>query len=173
MAIFGKKSTGNTQEGGASVAKEKSSAAPRGAAGEGSISIIGPGMRIVGDLTTDGTVRVEGSIEGRVRAGKGVVIGKDGEVVGDVEAEEAVVGGRIRGTLTAGGRIHLQATCDFEGEIRANPKHLLLEEGARFNGQVQMGDATAAPQRALPPGEKQKQQARGAPAEAGAGATGN
>ena len=166
MAIFGKKTNGNTQ--GGSVAREKSSAAPRGAAAEGSISIIGPGMRIVGDLTTDGTVRVEGSIEGRVRAGKGVVIGKDGEVLGDVEAEEAVVGGRIRGTLTAGGRIHLQATCDFEGEIRANPNHLLLEEGARFNGQVQMGDS-GAPQRALPPGEKQKQQARGgAPAEAGA-----
>ncbi len=167
MAIFGKKSTGNTH--GGSVAREKSSTPLRGAAAEGSISIIGPGMRIVGDLTTDGTVRVEGSIQGTVRAGKAVVIGKDGEVLGDVQAEEAVVGGRIRGTLTAGGRIHLQATCDIEGEIRANPQHLLLEEGARFNGQVQMGES-AAPQRALPPGEKA---ARGAPAEARAGSTGD
>ena len=42
------------------------------------ISIIGPGMRVVGDCDTDGTLRVEGTVEGTVRAAKAVVIGKDG-----------------------------------------------------------------------------------------------
>jgi cytoskeletal protein CcmA (bactofilin family) len=42
---------------------------------EGVISIIGPGMRVVGDCETEGTLRIEGSVEGTVRAGKAVVVG--------------------------------------------------------------------------------------------------
>lgn len=109
---------------------------------EASMSLIGPGMNIVGDLVTDGTVRVEGRIEGTVRAGKAVVVGKGGEVVGDVFTQDAVIGGTIRGTVVAESRIELQATCDIEGQIRARAQHLQLEEGARFNGQVQMLDGT-------------------------------
>ena len=41
------------------------------------ISIIGPGMRVVGDCDTDGTVRIEGAVQGNVRAGKAVVVGKE------------------------------------------------------------------------------------------------
>jgi cytoskeletal protein CcmA (bactofilin family) len=109
---------------------------------EASMSLIGPGMNIIGDLITDGTVRVEGRIEGTVRAGKAVVIGKGGEVVGDVFTQDAVIGGTIRGTVVAESRLELQATCDIEGQIRARSQHLQLEEGARFNGQVQMLDGS-------------------------------
>lgn len=134
---FGKKSNG------------ASAAPPRGGPNEASMSIIGPGMRIVGDLHTDGTVRVEGRIEGTIRAGKAVVVGKEGEVVGDIVTQDAVIGGKVRGTVTAESRLELQATCDIEGQVQARAAHLHLEEGARFNGQVQMlnGDAP----RALPP----------------------
>ncbi len=110
--------------------------------GEASMSLIGPGMNIVGDLVTDGTVRIEGRIEGTVRAGKAVVVGKGGEVVGDVITQDAVIGGTIRGTVVAESRLELQATCDIEGQIRARSQHLQLEEGARFNGQVQMLDGS-------------------------------
>ena len=48
-----------------------------GASPESVISIIGPGMRVVGECATDGTLRIEGSIQGTVRAGKAVVVGKD------------------------------------------------------------------------------------------------
>jgi cytoskeletal protein CcmA (bactofilin family) len=121
---------------------------PRGSANEASMSLIGPGMNIVGDLSTDGTVRVEGRIEGTVRAGKAVVIGKGGEVVGDVLTQDAVIGGTVRGTVVAESRLELQATCDIEGQIRARSQHLQLEEGCRFNGQIQMldgGESLALP----------------------------
>jgi cytoskeletal protein CcmA (bactofilin family) len=110
--------------------------------GEASMSLIGPGMNIVGDLTTDGTVRVEGRIEGTIRAGKTVIVGKGGEVVGDVFTQDAVIGGTVRGTVVAESRLELQATCDIDGQIRTRSQHLQLEEGARFNGQVQMLDGT-------------------------------
>ncbi len=125
-------------------------AASRGNAGEASMSIIGPGMRIVGDLVTDGTVRVEGEIRGTIRATKAVVVGREGLVDGDIFTQDAVIGGRIRGSVVAESRLELQATCDIEGVVHARAQHLHLEEGARFNGQVQMLDADGV--RALPAG---------------------
>ena len=109
--------------------------------GDGAISIIGPGMRIVGDITTDGTVRVEGTVEGTLRAGKAVVLGKDGLVVGEVVTQDAVIGGRVTGTLVAESRLEMQATCSVDGTIRARTQHLLIHEGANFNGQIEMLDA--------------------------------
>ena len=54
------------------------------------------------------------------------------------------------GTVVAESRLELQASCDIEGVIHARAQHLHLEEGARFNGQVQMLDADGV--RALPAG---------------------
>ena len=77
---------------------------------EAVISIVGPGMKVVGDCETDGTVRIEGAIQGSVRAGKAVVVGKDGSVEGDIFTQDAVVSGRIVGSLVAESRLgrHLQ-----------------------------------------------------------------
>ncbi|HEX6042181.1 polymer-forming cytoskeletal protein [Longimicrobium sp.] len=119
--------------------------------GEASMSIIGPGMNIVGDLVTDGTVRVEGRIEGTVRAGKAVVIGKGGEIVGDVLTQDAVIGGRVQGTIVAESRLEAQATSIIEGHIRVRSGHLLVEEGAVHNGQTQMLDGTESLALPAPP----------------------
>ena len=105
------------------------------------ISIIGPGMKVIGDLETDGTVRIEGRVEGNVRAGKAVVIGKDGAVHGNVVTQDAVVSGRPRGVLTAESRLELQATSRIEGEVHA--RRMQLEEGAMLNGTVEMGERKA------------------------------
>lgn len=105
---------------------------------EGVISIIGPGMRVVGDCESEGTLRIEGKVEGSVRAGKAVVVGKDGIVDGDIFTQDAVVGGRVTGSISAESRLELQATCSVEGEIRA--RRIKLEEGGRLNGNVSIGE---------------------------------
>lgn len=105
---------------------------------EPAISIIGQGMTIVGDCQTDGTIRVEGRVEGTIRAGKSVVVGRSGEVVGDIYTQDAVISGRVSGSIVAESRLELQATCSVEGEIRS--RRILLDEGGRFNGSVQMND---------------------------------
>jgi len=107
-----------------------------GAPLEAVISIIGPGMKVVGDCETDGTVRIEGTVEGAVRAGKAVVVGKDGRVHGDIFTQDAVISGTVQGTLSAESRLELQATARIEGEVRA--RRMQLEEGAVLNGTVQM-----------------------------------
>lgn len=102
------------------------------------ISIIGPGMKVVGDLTTEGTVRVEGFVEGGIQAGKAVVVGKGGCVVGDVRTQDAVVSGRVEGALVAESRLEIQASAEVSGEVRA--RRLQIEEGAVVNGTVLMGE---------------------------------
>lgn len=111
------------------------------------ISIIGPGMLVVGDLDTDGTVRVEGEVEGDIRAGKAVVVGKEGKVEGNIRTQDAVLSGTVQGSLTAASRLEVQATARIEGDVHARRIH--LEEGAVLNGTVQMGEEVdlRAPQR--------------------------
>lgn len=124
---------------------------------EGPISIIAPGMTVVGDLSTDGCIRVEGRVEGSVRAGQAVVVGREGVLEGDLHARDAVVSGRVSGCVVAEARLEVQATARIQGEVRA--VRMQLEDGAVLNGAVRMGaDALARPAAAGP-------RALGAPSE--------
>jgi len=110
---------------------------PMTTSAENVISIVGPGMRIVGDCETTGTIRIEGTVEGSVRAAKAVVIGKDGTVQGDIMTQDAVISGNVVGTMVVESRLELQSTCKIEGEVQAT--RLQLEEGAVLNGTLSMG----------------------------------
>ncbi len=108
------------------------------------VSIIGPGMQVVGDCTSDGVVRIEGRVEGIIRAAKSVVVGKDGFVTGDIETQDLIVAGRVAGTITAQSRVELQASCHVEGDIRS--RRVKLEEGGRVEGRLHMGAETSKPE---------------------------
>ena len=107
---------------------------------EGVISIIGPGMKVIGDCEAEGTLRIEGNVDGTVKAGKAVVVGKDGVVDGDIVTQDAVIGGRVNGSITAESRLELQATCVVEGQV--NARRIKLEEGGTVNGMVQIGEVS-------------------------------
>ena len=136
MALFGSKPSNDGED-----IMSKEVIPPAAVNRDGVISIIGPGMRVVGDCETEGTLRIEGTVEGTVRAGKAVVIGKDGAILGDLFTQDAVIGGRVSGTIVAESRLELQATCLVEGEIRA--RRIKLDEGGRINGNVQTGETAA------------------------------
>src|SRR2546426_8999550 len=93
------------------------------------LSIIGTGMRVVGDITAEGVVKIEGTVVGTVRAGRQVLVGKGGEVEGDVISREAIIGGEVRGSIRADERVEIQASCVVHGDIAA--KRLLVQEGDR------------------------------------------
>lgn len=109
----------------------------------GAISIIAPGTKVIGDCETDGTLRIEGTVQGTVKASKAVVVGKDGVVRGDINTQDAVIGGHVTGTVIAESRLELQATCVIDGEIRA--RRIKLDEGGKINGQINMGENVAKP----------------------------
>lgn len=107
------------------------------------ISIIGPGMKVIGDCETDGSVRVEGVVEGNIKAEKAVVVGREGLVEGDITTQDGVISGTVRGTIRSDSRLEVQSTSRIHGEIVA--QRLQLEEGAVLNGTVQMGPDVGGP----------------------------
>jgi cytoskeletal protein CcmA (bactofilin family) len=122
---------------------------------QGALSIIGPGMRVVGDITADGVVKIEGTVVGTVRAGRQVLVAKGGEVEGDIITREAIIGGEVRGTVVAEERVEIQTSSVVHGDITS--RRLLIHEGGEINGVVRMEDdaspqATAAPSSATPAG---------------------
>jgi len=110
------------------------------------LSIIGAGMRVVGDISADGVVKIEGTVVGTVQAAKQVLVARGGEVEGDVVSREAIIGGEVRGGIYAEERVELQATSVVHGDVAT--KRLFVQEGGEINGVLRMGeDAGQPPQR--------------------------
>jgi cytoskeletal protein CcmA (bactofilin family) len=118
---------------------EKGHSAPES---EAALSIIGSGMRVVGDITAEGVVKIEGTVIGTVRAGRQVLVAKGGEVEGDVITREAIIGGEVRGTVVAGERVEIQTASVVHGDITS--KRLLVHEGGEINGVIRMGEGASA-----------------------------
>lgn len=124
----------------------------KGAAGSGregvpGLSIIGAGMRVVGDISADGVVKIEGSVSGTVRAAKQVLVARGGEVEGDVVSREAIIGGEVRGAIYAEERVELQATSVVHGDVHT--KKLLIQEGGEINGVLRMSEDAGQPPQTL------------------------
>ncbi len=107
------------------------------------LSIIGAGMRVVGDISADGVVKIEGSVSGTVRAAKQVLVARGGEVEGDVVSREAIIGGEVRGAIYAEERVELQTTSVVHGDVHT--KRLLVQEGGEINGVLRMGEDVGQP----------------------------
>jgi cytoskeletal protein CcmA (bactofilin family) len=97
-------------------------------------SVIDHQLSISGDLNTEGTVRVDGRVEGTLHRADTLIIAAGGVVNGDVEAREVVIGGSLCGTLTVSGRVEVQSTASVEGDIRAAA--VMLQEGGTIRGHV-------------------------------------
>src|SRR3989442_11866645 len=119
---------------------------------EAGLSIIGTGMRVVGDITAEGVVKIEGAVVGTVRAGRQVLVGKGGEVEGDVISREAIIGGEGRGSIRADERVEIQSTSVGHGDIA--PKRILVQEGGEINGVVRMGETSLEPEKGEKPGSQ-------------------
>ena len=128
MAIFGREGNGTAET---RIAGQTNR--------EPSLSIIASGMTIVGDIDTDGVVKVEGRVEGGIRAARQVLIGRQGEVRGDINTREAVIGGTVYGTINATERLEVQATSLIVGDI--NTRVIAVVEGGKINGSVRIADS--------------------------------
>ena len=105
-------------------------------------SIIASDMTVIGDLETEGVVRVEGRVKGTVRAGAQVLVAVGAVIEGDLHTQEAVVAGQVSGTIVARERVELQATAVVSGDIHT--PRIAIVEGAKVSGEVKM-DVDAAP----------------------------
>lgn len=107
----------------------------------GGLSIIGAGMTVRGDIETAGVVKVEGTVDGHVRAKQQVLVAKGGMVHGDIETREAVIGGTADGAIRATERVEIQSGAAVNGDITT--RRIAVAEGGSLNGQIRMGDQPA------------------------------
>ncbi len=99
--------------------------------------MIGPNIRIQGELSGDEDLVVEGRVEGKISVTKGLRIGPQAQVNAEVKAHHVVIAGRIVGNVIATEKVEILPSGILEGNIRA-PK-IAIAEGAQFKGSVDMG----------------------------------
>ncbi len=108
---------------------------------EPGLSIVAVGMRVVGELDTNGVVKVEGTVQGSIRAERQVLVAKGGLVEGDIFTREALIGGEVKGGIFADERVEVQASSAIEGDITT--QRIVVQEGGEVNGRVQMANPEA------------------------------
>lgn len=102
-------------------------------------SIIGRGTWIQGDMKVQNSVRVDGKVIGNIQATDTVVIGKEGEVEGNVQAKHVFLAGKVRGNIHVPGKVALETKAVVLGDIKAS--RLVIDEGALFNGKCIMKES--------------------------------
>ncbi len=106
-------------------------------AGDDNITLLAKGVVLKGEIHVEGTVRIDGRLDGEIRTKGQVIIGEDGLVQGTITAGTVVSSGRIKAKVTANDRIQLLKTATLIGEVLT--PILIMEEGAKLQGGTDMG----------------------------------
>lgn len=102
-----------------------------------SVSYIGPDLHFTGVINAKEGLVVEGCFEGKlIQDDRPLTVGKKGRIYGQIQASEIDVRGKIDGDIYATECIRLHAGCEVTGNIYC--KNISTEEGATFNGTVDM-----------------------------------
>lgn len=99
-------------------------------------AFIGKGVDFKGTIIYNGTVRIDGSLEGEVQTDGVLLIGEEAVLKAKVTAGTVVCKGKITGDVTATEKIRLRAPAVLSGGVRA--PMLSIEEGVLFNGTIEM-----------------------------------
>lgn len=116
--------------------------------------MIGPSIRIKGEVSGDEDLLIQGRVEGSITLkAHEVSVGESGQVFADILAKTIRVDGKVQGDITAMENVVISKLGNVRGNIIA--PRVLLEDGAVFKGSIDMdpGDsvARAAPQAAREP----------------------
>lgn len=95
-------------------------------------TLVGKGTYVEGTINAEGTVRVDGKIQGGVNITGNLIIGEEGAVKGNIKSENAYVAGTIEGNVTATSQLHITHTAKLTGDITV--KNVIIDEGAVFIG---------------------------------------
>jgi cytoskeletal protein CcmA (bactofilin family) len=99
-------------------------------------TVIGAGITIEGEVTTDEDVVVAGTLRGKLTAKEGVTIEHGATVEADVAGGSLVVAGSLTGNVTAAERVDLQQGSRVIGNVKA--ARVTIADGAQFKGNVDM-----------------------------------
>jgi len=101
-------------------------------------SLIARGVVIRGDVSFNGNLHLDGTVEGAVHAEAGsdgvLTISETGRVVGRIEVPHAVINGAVTGDIDAAERLELAPLARIEGDVHYQV--LEMAAGAQVNGKM-------------------------------------
>ncbi|MBI1939818.1 MAG: polymer-forming cytoskeletal protein [Ignavibacteriales bacterium] len=100
------------------------------------VSIISAGVKIDGDLHSEGNVRIDGGVTGNITINGNLTLGESSEIKGIVKAQNVNMNGKIEGSVIVSERLKLESKSVMKGDITA--KVLIVDEGALFDGSSKM-----------------------------------
>ncbi|TAH41213.1 MAG: polymer-forming cytoskeletal protein [Bacteroidetes bacterium] len=102
-----------------------------------SINLIGAGTVIEGDIRSNGDIRIDGTVHGKVISKAKVVVGSTGTVDGDVTCQSSDLSGTVKGKMSVSELLFLKSSAKIIGDIVTGK--LVVEVGATFTGSCNMG----------------------------------
>ena len=128
----------------------------------GGKNVLSSDVEIKGELKFSGEMMFDGKIEGEIRGEGALMLGEGSVVNGNVDAQSAVVRGKVNGNIVTKDKLELKAKTELFGDIRA--PRLSIEEGVTFVGRVEVNPnkLTSTP----PPPSRNNEPAKGAGSEA-------
>jgi cytoskeletal protein CcmA (bactofilin family) len=117
-------------------------------------AFLGKGTEFKGVLSFEGTIRVDGRVEGEVLSKDTLIAGDEAHLQGEISVGTIISSGKIVGNVIASQKVHILAPGVIEGNIKT-PK-LIIEEGVTFDGKCEMaGQKKAADQKVVSLTERQ------------------
>jgi len=108
---------------------------PKSTAVSSGTTIISDGSRISGELKFNGSVHIDGEVEGNIFCEKILTVGKKGKVKGKITAEKIIVSGFVEGDAECGS-IEIISGGKFVGEITYN--EITIEPQGVFEGNLKL-----------------------------------
>lgn len=103
-----------------------------------SFTFLSKGVDFKGILNFDGTIRIDGRVEGEVHTTGTLIIGEQAVIKGLLSAGTLMTSGKVTGTVTATAKIQILKPGILIGDIRT--PGISIEDGAHFHGMCDMGD---------------------------------
>lgn len=99
-------------------------------------ALLGPSLRINGEIIGNEDLIIQGKIEGTVTLGDyKLSISQEGEVIANIYAGAVEIEGRTRGEIQGTDTVTVRRTGKVEGTIKA--PRVVLEDGCRFKGMIE------------------------------------
>ncbi|HHV73172.1 MULTISPECIES: polymer-forming cytoskeletal protein [unclassified Thermoanaerobacterium] len=99
-------------------------------------TIIGKNTKIEGNISSQGTMRIDGLVTGKVEVEGNLIVGENSKIEADIKADNISVSGEIVGNLTIKNQVQITSTGKVYGDIEV--QNLIIDEGAIFDGKCKM-----------------------------------
>ena len=94
--------------------------------------IIGKSSKVDGDIISDGSVRIEGIVNGSIDAKGNAMIGPDSHITGNVKCKHIEISGDVKGNVKCIGSLKVHPCGSLVGDIEVSSFN--IEEGGVFDG---------------------------------------